>query len=154
VRAARRGTARSQRPQVIEQSLLVADVEHIEVVDDSVRFRTTARVLLDGDLDVGRAAVMEKEDALTDTPERRAAELISCCGALRNAIGEPGSHIVQGKVTERLEGDVGCGRANRGVSGGLIDHVTGLASDIGKDLLTARGRSGRTRGSGRSRGRR
>jgi hypothetical protein len=121
---------------------LVSYAEHFEVVNHSVGFRTTARVLCNSDLQVGRAAVMQKEDTLADAPERRGAELISRCSALSNSVGESRSHIVQGKVAQRLERDVGCGRANPGVSGGLVDRVAGLASDIGKDLLTATDRSG------------
>jgi hypothetical protein len=111
-------------------------------------------MLLDSDLQVGRAAVMEKEEPLADAPKRRAAKLTSRRSALSNSVGESISHIVQGKVAQRLERDIGCGRANLGVSGRLIDHVAGLASDIGEDLLTARDRSCRTRGGRRSRGRR
>ena len=155
VHAASWATARSLRTQVVQQCLLIAYAEHIEVLDYFIGFRTTAGVLLNSDLQVGRAAVMEKEDTLADAPERRGAELISRCSALSNSIGESRSHIVQGKVAQRMERDVGCGRTNLGVSCGLVRRVAGCASDIGKDLLTASYRSsrtGRTRGRRRSRG--
>ena len=101
-------------------------------------------MLLDGGLYIGRTAVMKEEDTLADTPQRCGAELTSRRGALGNSVGETRAHIVQSKIAQRLERDIGCGGANLGVARGLADHVAGLASDIGKDLLTLSDRSGRS----------
>jgi hypothetical protein len=49
------------------------------------------------------ALVVEEEDALADTPERRRPELEAVGVALGNAVCEHSTHIVQGEIAKRLE---------------------------------------------------
>jgi hypothetical protein len=60
-------------------------------------------MLLDRHLQIVGAAVMQEEDTLADTPERRTAELSASGIALCDVIGEPGAHAVHGKIAERRE---------------------------------------------------
>src|SRR5262245_39691477 len=70
-----------QRAKEVEQVLLLPVVERVVVAHDSVRLgrvvveRVSAAVLLDRLHQVGGPAVMQEEDALTHTPQRRRAEL-------------------------------------------------------------------------------
>ena len=60
-------------------------------------------MLFDGIEQVRRPAIMQEEDALADTPQERGAKLLSVGVALRNSVREAVSHIVDSKVTERME---------------------------------------------------
>jgi len=87
-------------------------------------------VLLDRHVQIVGAAVMQKKDALADAPKRRAAELPSSCAALRDSIGKCRAHIMERKITERLESHIALRRAQFGAAGGLINDVTRAASDV------------------------
>src|SRR5260370_35734182 len=63
----------------------------------AMRMRT-GEVKLEGLHEGGGAAVMKEEETLTESPERRRAELVCTRGALVNAICETGAHVVQGEV--------------------------------------------------------
>src|SRR5437879_7083404 len=92
-----------ERTQEVQQRLLVGPAQHVEVVDDRVRLRARARMRLDGLDQILGAAVMQEEDALSDAPQRCAAELASARTALPDAVGQSLPHVVQRKVAVRLE---------------------------------------------------
>jgi len=54
--------------QEIDDFLSLLGTQPIEVVDDVIGFAPMALVGLDGLDQVGRAPIMQKEDALSDTP--------------------------------------------------------------------------------------
>jgi hypothetical protein len=96
-------TLGSQRAQEVHQSLLIGLVQLIEVCDYLIGFRPGARVLRDSCHEVVGAPVMQEEQALADTPQRRRPELLAIGIALGNVVSEPRPHSVEGKVTEWLE---------------------------------------------------
>ena len=59
-----------QGAQEVQQVLPVSYAKQVEVVDHRVGFRTGASVGPDGCGQVLRTAIMEKEDALRESPQR------------------------------------------------------------------------------------
>ena len=55
-------------------------------------------MFLDGVNEIGGAAIVKQENPLTESPERRGAELVWACAALRDAIGEIRAHVVDEQV--------------------------------------------------------
>src|SRR5467141_2097833 len=93
-------------------------------------------MLLDRDAQVFGPAVVKEEDALADTPQWSRAEFVAIGGPLRHAVRQSRSHVVHGKIAERLNGDVALPRQLR-FRGGEGLGVACLAADIGKDLTAA-----------------
>lgn len=90
-----------QRPQEVQQGLLIGLAQLIEVLDYLIGFRPRARVLRDSCHEVVGAPVMQEEQALADTPQRCGPELLASGIALGNIVSEPRAHSVHGKVAER-----------------------------------------------------
>src|SRR5207249_3025744 len=67
-------------------------------------FRAVAAVSVDGGDEVGGAAIMQEEDALSQTPEGSGAELIASGAALRNVVGQARAHVVDFHVGEQIGG--------------------------------------------------
>ena len=61
---------------------------------------------------------MEEEDTLSDTPEGRCAEFVGAGAALRDAVGERFSHVVDEKVRVEIRSLIGkrSTRAGRGTA--------------------------------------
>ena len=57
-------------------------------MDDPIVLAASALVRPDGFHQVGRASIVEEEDALPDAPKRSRPELVRAGGTLRNAVGE------------------------------------------------------------------
>ena len=77
----------------------------MEALDYSIGLAPGTLVVFDSLHQIGRASVVEEEDALPDTPERGASELIGACATLRDAVGKTFSHVVNeevGKEVRRL----------------------------------------------------
>lgn len=87
-----------ERTQEVQQILLLLRAQLFEIADDDVGFRTEAGVFLDGVDEIGGAAIVEKENSLTESPQRSGAELIGAGAALRDAVGEICSHVVDEQV--------------------------------------------------------
>lgn len=86
----------------------------------------------DGLEQVGGAAVVEEEDAFTDSPERGGAEFGGRSVALGDAIIETVAHGVELEVGERGERAVGlAGEDGRG--GCVLRDMAGGAPDVGED---------------------
>ena len=83
-----------ERPQEIDEFLLLLSSQLIEMFDDLVCFAAVALVISDGLHQIGCPSVMEKEDALSDAPERSGAELVGAGATLRDAVGESCAHVV------------------------------------------------------------
>ena len=93
-------------------------------------------MLLDGDVDLVGAAIVQEEQALADAPKRRATELPAVGIALGNAVLESRSHVVHREVAVRLDRLI-AHPGNAGLSGGLIRDVAGVAADIREHLLSS-----------------
>ena len=73
------------------------------------------------------ASVMQEEQALARSPQRRGAELIRPCGALGYAIRQFGSHVVKREIREgRKRGVVEV--SEDGWAGGEFGGVAGVAA--------------------------
>src|SRR5205814_4134629 len=92
--------AELQRTQEVEEILRVGAVQCIELLDDGVRFRSpergvrSTRMRIDRHTKVLRATVMQQEDALAETPERRGAELITGGLSLAHAVRQARTHVM------------------------------------------------------------
>src|SRR6185369_6305136 len=106
-RRTRRGSmsrAGLQRAQEVEDVLLGPLAEVVEVADDAVRLGAVARVLADGALEVRGAPVVQEEDPLAETPQRRGAEFPRTRLALAYAVGQTVAHVVHQEVGEQVDG--------------------------------------------------
>ena len=84
----------SERPQEVDDVLLLLRVQTVEVVDDLICLALAALVIFDRLNQIARPPVMHEKDPLTDAPERGCSELIGACGALRDAVCKVSSHVV------------------------------------------------------------
>src|SRR5882672_24677 len=101
-------------------------------------------MLADGTVEIICAAVMQEEEALADTPQRRGTELPAVGIALGNVVGESRSHVVQGEVAVRLERHIAL-PGHGGLSCSLVPGVAGLTADIREHLLSSGHRRSRRR---------
>lgn len=83
-----------ERAEEIDQFLLLLSGQAIEMFDDPVCFAAVAAMIADGFDEIGGAAIMQEEDALSNAPERSGAELVGSGGSLGDAIGEAFAHVV------------------------------------------------------------
>jgi len=70
--------------------------------DDLICLAAKALMIPDGFQQVGRPSIMEKEDALSDAPERSGSELVGAGTTLRDAVGEAFAHVVDEKVRVKI----------------------------------------------------
>jgi len=107
-----------ERAQKIDDFLLLLNGQPIEVFDDLIGLAAVALVSPDGVNQVGRTPIMEKEDALSDAPERTGPELVGAGAALRNAVGQAFAHVVHEKVRVKIRRLIGkrSTRARRGAT--------------------------------------
>src|SRR5262245_50209521 len=89
-----------QRAQEVQQVLLGPLAQVAEVVDHTVCLRAEALVLTDCDHQVVGAAVVQEEDPLPETPQRRGAELPRARFALADAVRKPDAHVMYEQVGE------------------------------------------------------
>jgi hypothetical protein len=66
--------------------------------DDPVCLAAMASVISDSVYKVVGPSVMEEEDTLSHAPQESGSELIGACAALRDAVGEAFTHMVDEKV--------------------------------------------------------
>lgn len=109
--------------QKINDLLLFLNGQLIEMVDDPIGLAAFALVSPDGLNQVGRPSVMEKEDALSDAPERGGSELIRAGGALGDAVGEAFAHVVDEEVGPEVRGLVR-ESSTRDLRGAAGNHFT------------------------------
>ena len=95
-----------QRSQKVQQILLLAGTEVIEICHHCVGFAALACVCPDCLDQVGGAAIMQQEDSLSQSPQRSRAELVAACAALGNVVGQPGTHVMELKVRVRVHLDI------------------------------------------------
>ena len=114
-----------QRAQEVQQVLNLGWAERLHVVENAVCLRAAvtvsavaevgASVVPDSLQQVGSAPVMQEEQALAQSPERRGSELIWSRSTLGDTIGQTRTHVVNGEIRERLIVD----RAHAGIGGGV-----------------------------------
>jgi hypothetical protein len=90
------GRARAwlQAAQKDEYGLLLEGLQFFKVADHSVGFGARTSMLLDGVEYVRGAPIVQEEDPLADAPEWRSAELVGTRSALRDAICQSRTHVV------------------------------------------------------------
>src|SRR5262245_4464462 len=92
---------RLQRAQEVQQVLLLSFAQGAEVIDHPVGLGWlepgVARALVsqDGLHEVAGAAVVQEEEPLAETPQRRGAELVALGGPLQDVVREARSHAMQ-----------------------------------------------------------
>ena|ERR1022692_520432 len=87
-----------ERPQEIDDSLLLLGAQLIEMFDDLTCLAARTPMISDGVYQVGRPSIMEEEDALSDAPQRSGSELVRPGAPLRDAVGQAFAHVVDQKV--------------------------------------------------------
>src|SRR4029077_11016924 len=89
--------------------------------DDLICLAAMAAMISDGFHQIGRASIMEEEDALSEAPKRSGSELVGAGGTLRDAVGEAFAHVVNEKVRVKIRGLIrkGSARGSRGAAGNL-----------------------------------
>lgn len=91
----------------VDDVLLVLGGEAVEALDDAIGFAARAPVVVDGFNEVGGASVVEEEDALADSPERRGTEFVGAGAALGDAVGETFAHVMHEQIGEEIDGLTG-----------------------------------------------
>src|SRR5262245_50230371 len=95
-----------------------------------------------------RAAVVQEEEPLPETPERRCPELVALCEALQDVVSEPRAHGVQRQVGVEICGLV-AKRLDRGFRIGFQGRRVAERAAETRELrapATDRGRPARTVG--------
>jgi hypothetical protein len=99
--------ARLERPQEVDDFLLLLGAQLIEMSDDLICLAALASVISDRVHQVVCPSVMEEEDPLSDTPERSGSELVRAGTALRDAVSEAFAHVVDKKVRVKIRRLIG-----------------------------------------------
>ena len=87
-----------ERPQEVDDVLLVWSGQPPEARDDPIGLAPGALVVLDSLYQIACASVVEEEDALPDAPKRGGSELIGACATLRDAVRQTPAHAVDEEV--------------------------------------------------------
>src|SRR5262245_25150105 len=96
-----------ERPQEINDVLLLLSSQPKETFDDLICLAAIALVISDGFHQVSRPSIMEEEDALSDAPERSGSELVGAGTTLRDSVGEAFAHVVDEKVRVKIRRLIG-----------------------------------------------
>ena len=83
-----------KRAQKVEDFLLLASAHPIEMLDDHICLAALALVSSDGFYEIVGPPVMQEKSTLANSPEGGRSELVGTCAALRNAVGQACSHVV------------------------------------------------------------
>ena len=107
-----------ERPQEINDFLLLLSSQPNETFDDLICLAAIALVISDGFYQLGRPSIMEEEDALSDAPERSGSELVGAGATLRDSVGETFAHAMDEKVRVKIHRLIGkrSARAGRGAA--------------------------------------
>src|SRR5262245_56092157 len=128
-----------QRTQKVENVLLLAVQERIEVLDHDVCFGSiegedaSAAMREDRRLQVRRSSIVQEEQPLSQPPQRGGAKLRWSGLSLPDAIGQAWAHVVNQQVGEKIHRliaqrhDSGIARVERG-------RMTEPAPDVGEQL--------------------
>src|SRR5579859_1409617 len=126
-----------QRTQEIQNILLLAGAQVVEVVFYSGSFATAAVVGVNRAQQVAAAAIVQEEHPLSQSPQRRRPELVSARTALRDVIGQHSAHVVELQIGKRVHRSVGqISRRARCLRVALRRIVAGRAADGTKQRTT------------------
>src|SRR6267378_4132318 len=133
-----------QRPQEVQDVLLAAFAQVVEVRDYAIRFGTVARMFANGALQVRSPSVVQKEHPLPEAPQWGGAELPRTRLALADSVRQPVTHVVDQQVGEEIHRLV-VQRRDGGVTRRERGCVAQRASDFAELLPAVRdgGRSSR-----------
>jgi len=138
-----------QRPQKVQQILLLLLGQMVVVVDHAIGFRAGAGVLRDGLYQVLRAAVVQEEDALAQSPQWCGAEFIRSGAPLNDVVRQSRTHVMYGEIGEEIRLDIAQSSVVVGDGGLHAGRVAECAADAGKQaaavlhvLRTARAGAG------------
>ena len=98
------GKPSSQCAQKIDQFLLFLRVQFIKLFDDLVGLAAGAFVPANGLDQVGRASIMQEENALSHAPEGSCTKLVRTRAALGDAVLESTAHVVDEEVRKQIHG--------------------------------------------------
>ena len=87
-------TEQSQRTQEVQQILLLAGTEVIEILLYGIGFAAIAAMVIDRPNQAGRAAIVEQEDPLPETPQGSGAELVAAGAALGDVVCQACPHVM------------------------------------------------------------
>src|SRR5271169_4529486 len=96
-----------ERPQEVDDLLLLLRAQFIEMFNDLTCLAAAALVSFDGVYQVGRPSVMQEEDTLSGAPQGSGSELVGAGAALGDAVGEAFAHVVDEKVREKIRRLIG-----------------------------------------------
>ena len=142
-----------ERPQEIDEFLLLLSAQLVEMFDDLICLAAVALVGPDGVNQVGRSPIMKEEDALPDAPQESGSELIGAGAALCDAVGEAFAHVVNEKVRVKIRRLIGkrgawTGRGAarnhraRGERGCMAVHTAYPCKSVASFFARRRGRGG------------
>src|SRR2546423_841889 len=101
---------RSQRPQEVQDVLFLSLRQRLEEIHDRVRLGCLplraggALVEPDRFQEVAAPPIMQEEEALTESPQRRRPELVPARLALHDVVRQAWPHAMQQKIREELHG--------------------------------------------------
>jgi len=96
------GSGRLERPQEVDDVLLLPSVQLIETVDDLTCLAIAALVSFDSLHQIACPPVMKEKYSLPNAPERSCSELIRARGTLRDAVRKISTHVVDKEVGEEI----------------------------------------------------
>src|SRR5215469_18383259 len=91
-----------KRAQEVDQILLIRAAQARKVLDDLIRLTSLAGVIHDRLDDVAGPAVMQKEHALSHTPQRRGAKFVRTRRALCDSIRKSRAHVMYHQIGEQV----------------------------------------------------
>src|ERR1700751_3151310 len=114
-----------QCAQKIDHFLLFLRVQLIKLFDDLIGLAAGAFVRANGLDQVGRATIMQEENALSRAPEGSCTKLVRTRAALGDAVLESYAHVVDEEVRKQIHCLIG--ECRTGSSGGPAgNHFAGL----------------------------
>ena len=96
-----------ERPQEIDDLLLLLSAQLVEPFDDFISLAATAPVGPDSFYQVGGPSVMEKEDTLSNAPEGSSSEFVWAGAPLGDAVGKTLAQVVNEKVRVEIRRLIG-----------------------------------------------
>src|SRR5882762_3121288 len=91
-----------QRPQEVDHVLLLLGAQVEEVVHHPIRFAAFAGMQADCVNQVSGPPVVQEEDALANTPQRRGPKFVRSCRALSNAVRQSLPHVMHQQIGEQV----------------------------------------------------
>ena len=124
-----------ERPQEINEFLLLLSSQPIEMFDDLVCLAAKTLVISDSLHQVGRPSIVEEEDALSDAPQRSSSELVRAGATLRDAVGESFAHVMDDGRTTNLVQAIRDHQSLGSEANKVIEHFNRLTTQQQQELI-------------------